>query len=158
VQAACALADALHAVGLTSTGAAGVDWHLDSSGQLRLILDPGAGGTDQSELFATALAEMVAPIGAPRYLVPRYVDDGVSTLERLLPLSTYRPDRVVWHPVPSVLGARAELAQAFARAWTRWVGGGPAVYTGNPEGAGLLAACRGTDPWAVTAVMRRSWS
>lgn len=158
VQAACALADALQATGLAAVGAAGVDWHVDTSGQLRVVFDPGAGGTEQSELFAAALAEMVAPIGAPRYLVPRYVDDRVSTIESLLPLSTYRPEDVVWHPVPSVLGARAELAQAFAAAWTTWVGGGPAVYTGNPDGAGILAGCRGTDPWAVTSVLRRSWS
>jgi hypothetical protein len=158
VQAACALADGLQATGITTVGAAGVDWHVDTSGQLRVVFDPGPDGTDQSELFATALAEMVAPIGAPRYLVPRYVDDRVSTIESLLPLSTYRPEGVVWHPVPAVLGARAELAQAFAAAWRTWVGGGPAVYTGNPEGAGILAGCRGTDPWAVTSVQRRSWS
>jgi hypothetical protein len=42
----------------------------------------------------------------------------------------------VWHPVPSVPGVRAELAQAFAAAWMTWIGGGPAIYTGNPEGAG----------------------
>ena len=158
IQAACALADGLQAAGLASVGAAAVDWHVDSSGQLRVVLDPGADGTDQSEVFAAALAEMVAPIGAPRYLVPRYVDDRVSALEGLLPLAWYRPDRVVWHPVPSVLGVRAELAAAFATAWVRWVGGGSAIYTGNPDGAGVLAGCRGTDPWSVTSVLRRSWS
>ena len=158
VRAACALADGLHAAGLTSVGAAAVDWHVDSSGQLRVVLEPGGGGTEQSELFAAAFAEMVAPIGAPRYLVQRYVEDGVSVWDAVRPLSTYRPDRVVWHPVPSVLGVRAERAQAFARAWMTWVGGGPAVYTGNPTGAGILAGCRGTDPWSVTSVLRRSWS
>ena len=158
VQVACALADGLHLAGLTSVGAAGVDWHVDSSGQLRFVLDPGASGTEQSAVFAQALAELVAPIGAPRYLVPRYVAEDVSLLDGLRPLASYRPDRVVWHPVPTVLGVRAELAQAFADAWMVWVGGGPAIYTGNPEGAGILASCRGTDPWSVTSVLRRSWS
>ena len=78
IQAACALADGLHAAGLATVGAAGVDWHVDSSGQLRVVFDAGADGADQSEVFAAALAEMVAPIGAPRYLVPRYVDDRVT--------------------------------------------------------------------------------
>jgi hypothetical protein len=158
VQAACGLADGLHAAGLTAAGAESVDWHLDSDGQVRFVLDPGSAGTRDSEVFAQALAELVAPIGAPRYLVPRYVADGVTVVDGLRPLASYRPDRVVWHPVPSVLGVRAELAQAFAAAWVAWVGGGPAVYTGRPEGAGVLAACRGTDPWDVTSVLRRSWS
>jgi len=148
---------AAHA-GLTSVGAAGVDWHVDSSGQLRFVLDPGKSGTEESAVFAQALAELVAPIGAPRYLVPRYVAEDVSLLDGLRPLASYRPDRVVWHPVPTVLGVRAELAQAFADAWMVWVGGGSAIYTGNPEGAGILASCRGTDPWSVTSVLRRSWS
>ncbi|HET9420406.1 MAG TPA: helicase-related protein, partial [Nocardioides sp.] len=157
VQVACALADGLHAAGLTSAGAEGVDWHLDSSGQLRVVLDPGTAGTEQSAVFAGALAEMVAPVGAPRYLVPRYVADDVSVVDGLRPLASYRPDRVVWHPVPTALGVRAELAQAFAAAWMTWVGGGPAIYTGSPVGAGVLAGCRGTDPWAVSSVLRRSW-
>jgi hypothetical protein len=79
-------------------------------------------------------------------------------LDGLRPLASYRPDRVVWHPVPTALGVRAELAQAFAAAWMTWVGGGRAIYTGSPEGAGVLAGCRGTDPWAVSSVLRRSWS
>ena len=158
VQAACALAAGLHDAGLTSSGADGVDWHVDSSGQLRIVFDPGAAGTEESALFAAALSELVAQIGAPRYLVPRYVTDDVSVLDGLRPLASYRPDRVVWHPVPTALGVRAELAQAFAAAWMTWVGGGRAIYTGSPEGAGVLAGCRGTDPWAVSSVLRRSWS
>jgi hypothetical protein len=158
VQVACALADGLRAAGLTSSGAGRVDWHVDSSGQLRIVFDPGDAGPGESAVFAAALAELVAPIGAPRYLVPRYVTDAVGVLDGLRPLATYRPDRVVWHPVPTVLGARAELAQAFAAAWMTWVGGGPAIYTGSPVGAGVLAGCRGTDPWAVSSVLRRSWS
>ena len=43
-------------------------------------------------------------------------------------------------------------------AWHRWVGGGPAVYTGSPEGAGVLAAQRGSDPFDVATVMRRHWT
>ena len=65
---------------------------------------------------------------------------------------------MVWHPVPAALGTKAELAQAFAASWQTWVGGGPAVYTGNPEGAGALAASRGTNPLDATSVLRLSWS
>ena len=68
------------------------------------------------------------------------------------------PDGEVWHPVPTVLGVRAERATAYAAAFDRWVGGGPPVWTGSAEGAGVLAAQRGTDPFDVATVMRRHWS
>ncbi|MBO0842732.1 MAG: hypothetical protein J2O46_06075, partial [Nocardioides sp.] len=67
-----------------------------------------------------------------------------------------------WHPVPTALGRRAADAKAYANAFDHWVGGTgtPAglVYTGSPEGAGLLAAQRGSDPFDVTAIIRRHWS
>ena len=100
----------------------------------------------------------MAPIAQPRYLVPRYLVGDVGPLDLVRPLAAYRPDGVVWHPVPSALGTKAELAQAFAAGWQTWVGGGPAVYTGNPEGAGALAASRGTNPLDATSVLRLSWS
>jgi hypothetical protein len=68
-----------------------------------------------------------------------------------------RPDGVVWHAVPSVLGLNAERAAAYAKAWDHWVGGGDPVYTGSPEGQGILAAQQGTDPFAASTVMRRQW-
>jgi hypothetical protein len=69
-----------------------------------------------------------------------------------------RPDGVVWHAVPTVLGVNAERAAAYAKAWDHWVGGGQPVYTGSPEGQGILAAQQGTDPFAASTVMRRQWA
>jgi hypothetical protein len=60
--------------------------------------------------------------------------------------------------VPTVLGAHADLAAAYSRAWEHWVGGGAAVWTGSPEGAGVLAAQQGSDPFDVVTVMRRQWT
>ena len=68
-----------------------------------------------------------------------------------------RPDGEVWHAVPSVLGANAERAAAYGKAWDHWIGGGEPVYTGSPEGQGILAAQQGTDPFAASTVMRRQW-
>lgn len=158
VQLAHALADGLHRAGLTDAGAEAVEWHVAADGQLRIVLDAGGREARSSAVFAEALAELLSPIGQPRYLVPRYVVGSVDALDLIRPLTAYRPDGVVWHPVPTVLGTRAELAQAFAAAWQAWVGGGPAVYTGNPEGAGALAASRGTHPLDVISVLRLSWS
>ena len=67
-------------------------------------------------------------------------------------------DGVVWHAVPTVLGVNAERAAAYAKAWDHWVGGGDPVYTGSPEGQGILAANQGTDPFEASTVMRRQWS
>jgi len=59
--------------------------------------------------------------------------------------------------VPSVLGATGKRAQTFAAAWDHWVGGGPAIFTGSPEGEGVLVTHRGSDPFAVTTVLRTTW-
>ncbi len=158
VQLAYALADGLHRAGLTRAGAQAVEWHLAADGRVRILLDTGGHEERDSAIFAEALAELLAPIGQPRYLVPRYVVGDVGALDVIRPLAAYRPRGVVWHPVPGVLGTKAELAQAFAEGWQSWVGGGPAIYTGNPEGAGALAASRGTNPLDATAVLRLSWS
>ena len=70
--------------------------------------------------------------------------DGIKAALGLL-----RPDGEVWHSVPTVLGTTGKRAQAFAAAWDLWVGGGPAIYTGSPEGEGVLVTHRGSDPFAV---------
>ena len=73
-------------------------------------------------------------------------------------LQRARPSGVVWHAVPTVLGINAPRARAFATAWDRWVGPTELLYTGSPEGAGVLAAQEGSDPFAATTVIRRQWS
>ena len=114
----------------------------------------------ESAVFATALDEALAPIGSPRYVVPRWVVTGPVTWPRTLRAAYGRihADGEVWHPVPTVLGSNAQRAAAYGAAWGRWVGGGPALYTGSPDGAGVLAAQRGSDPFDVATVMRRHWT
>ncbi|GAB3929000.1 hypothetical protein GCM10011575_25740 [Microlunatus endophyticus] len=156
---ASALADALHEAGLVRRAADALVVSMESDGEYRARLD---GVTEsESELFARALEELLAPIAEPRYVLPRWV---VTTRER-----TWRelarigagksivPDGVVWHSVPSVLGTNAARARLFAQAWDHWIGGGDAIYTGSPEGAGVLAAQRGSDPFDVSTVIRREW-
>ncbi|HHX47538.1 MAG TPA: hypothetical protein GX718_09245, partial [Brevibacterium sp.] len=63
----------------------------------------------------------------------------------------------IWVGVPTVLGTKKERAVAFAVAWDTWVGGGEPIYTRNPDGAGILAAVRGGDPWGMTSVLRMRW-
>ena len=46
---------------------------------------------------------------------------------------------------------------AFERAWHGRVSPGPMLFTGSPEGAGILTAQRGDDPFAVTTQIRTLW-
>ncbi len=156
-----AVADGLHASGVTSVGAEAVTWRPSRDGEIRVVLE--AASREESEAFAVALAELIDPVRDPRYLVPRPVltfpgADDATTPSAYLPLTRVRPAGVVWHPVPTVLGVNARRAQRFATAWHAWVGGGAAVYTRTPEGAGILAAARGTAPLASGSVLRLDWS
>lgn len=163
VRIAYAVADGLHAAGLAPAGASAVTARVDADGEYRIGLT-GA-DVEVSERFATGLDEALSPLASPRYVVPRYLlaqpaDDspgavreaGNALLRRQL-----RADAVVWHAVPTVLGVNAGAANAYAEAWRRWVSAGMPLYTGSPEGTGVLAEHRGTDPPDVTTARRLSW-
>ena len=166
VRVASAVADGLLGAGLTRRGSDSVEVVVDHEGEYRCLLRD----VDEVEagLFVEALEEAVSPIGLPRYLVPRWVRTkrrarasaaGPSAGRRCWPASAGSgSDGVVWHAVPTVLGVNAERAAAYAKAWDHWVGGGDPVYTGSPEGQGILAANQGTDPFDASTVMRRQWA
>ena len=59
--------------------------------------------------------------------------------------------------MPTALSGNKKLATAFERAWNARVSPGAVLYTGSPEGAGVLAAQRGDDPFAVTTQIRTLW-
>ncbi|MER6974719.1 DEAD/DEAH box helicase family protein [Nocardioides sp. NPDC000445] len=153
-----AVADALKTTGQTSAGADSLEIAVDSDGSYRLHLSGVPEG--ESALFAASLEEALAPIAAPRYLVSRPITGDLSALERLrLGVSgRHAANAEAWHAVPTALGRRAADAKSFLAVWEHWVGGSGLLYTGSPEGAGVLAAQRGADPFDVTAVIRRHWS
>jgi hypothetical protein len=68
-----------------------------------------------------------------------------------------RRRRPFYHPVPAVFGRKKELAEAFGRAWARWVGGGTLVYTRSPEGAGVLLRERAAARLKVRSVTLVEW-
>lgn len=138
-QLARAVADALHETGQASLGAGAVRVDIDHDGRYRCHLDgvPEA----ESALFTQALDEVLSPIAAPRYVVPRHR------------LGT-GPE---WYAVPAALGRRGADARAFARAWSHWVGPAEPVWTRSPEGAGVLAAHAGADRMQVSTAVRRHW-
>ena len=56
-----------------------------------------------------------------------------------------------------MLGVNAARVEALLVGWRRWVGDGRALRTATPEGAGIMRAQVGSDPFEVSAVMRRQW-
>ena len=165
LRVASAVADALHAAGRLPAGAEAVVVEIEPDGrggvEYRCRVD---GVTEaESDLFATALDEAMGPVVAPRYVVPRWVVTTRATraawwTRTRAAYGRLHADGEVWHPVPTVLGANAGLAAHYSRAWARWVGGGAAVWTGSPEGTGVLAAQQGSDPFDAVTVMRRHWT
>ncbi len=155
-----AVADALHRSRLTDVGSEALRITLDDNGDHRCVL----GGVDetQSQVFATALDEAVSAIATPRYVLPRWVPlPGPVPWREAVDVARGRPRPAggeIWHAVPTVLGVNAERAAAYADAWDHWIGGGKALFTGSPEGAGVLAAQLGADPFDVSTTMRRTWS
>jgi hypothetical protein len=161
VRVASAVADGLHEAGMSPVGAEAVRVEMDGSGEYHCSLADAP--EEASARFATSLDEVVSPMTTPRYVLPRYLVEppsggpvGLLTGLRAA-TGTLRPAGEVWHSVPTVLGTHRRHADAFAGAWSRWVGGGAAVYTGSALGEGVLVTHRGRDPFAVTTVMRVHW-
>ena len=96
-----------------------------------------------ADRFAAALEQVLSPPGYTRYVISRQ-------------LPRHRAEQ--WHAVPEEFGRNRGLADGFAGAWHRHVSPGRLVYTGNPDGAGILAAVRGSDPLDVACAVRSQWT
>jgi len=158
---AAATADALHAAKLTSRGGDAVQVEAQADGDYRARLQevPEA----ESALFAEALDEVLAPLSQPRYVIGRLILPAPTGPAAAAELAVRRlvtghvPATVVYHAVPTALSGNKKLALAFERAWNARVGPGSVIYAGSPEGAGILAAQRGDDPFALTTQIRTLW-
>jgi superfamily II DNA or RNA helicase len=159
---AAATADALREAGMLSRGGSAVLIEPLRDGSYRARLTDVSAA--ESATFAAALDEVLSPLAQPRYIVPRlFVAPPASTRAALRLTRRHHlpgggiPATVVYHAVPTVLGVNARLARTFARAWNERVSPGALLYAGSPEGAGILAAQRGDDPFDVTTQIRTLW-
>ena len=99
-------------------------------------------------VFVEAYRQVLGPIRDPRYLILR--DDGRMPSLRWravwLPMRAFLRGRdgspPSYHAVPDILGTKRERAEAFARHWTRYVGGGELVHTRSDAGRAVLLAAR----------------
>lgn len=156
-----ATADALRDAGLVRQGAAAVRLEPLPDGEYRARLADVTAA--ESATFASALDEVMSPLANPRYIVPRLFvappadKRAARRLARGATADGGVPATVVYHAVPTVLGGNAKLAKVFAAAWRARVSPGEMLYTGSPEGTGILVAQRGDDPFAVTTQIRTLW-
>jgi hypothetical protein len=160
---AAAVATALAATGgiAPALGAAAVRVAAQHDGYYRCYL--AGASAEESRLFAEALDEVLAPLAAPRYIIPRYVADApdstlaAAALWLRLTVRGGVGARVVYHAVPAYLAANRRRVAAFARAWRQHVNPGEPLYGGDPRAQAILAVQRGVDPFAVTSQIRALW-
>jgi hypothetical protein len=120
--------------------------------------------TEDGQLFAESLDELLAPLDNSHYIVPRFIPgDPHSPLAALRIVLRGAPRQlptqsVVYHAVPAALGANRERVTAFEKAWNRYVSAGSALYFKDPRAQAILALQRGEDPFAVTTQMRTLWT
>ncbi len=102
---------------------------------------------EDAATFIQAFGELLAPVRNQRYLIlrtdarlPGLLNTAFWRMLRLLvPPNQRRP---AYHPVPTVLATHRKYANALARAWRRYVGGGRLVYTRSAEGRHILYQAR----------------
>jgi hypothetical protein len=156
-----AVADALTTTGLAAAGPDRVRAAEGLDGTYDVHLDtPDRAAADA---FSEAFGDLFQPIVDQRYLIEReelsksgFLYRPVWLVLRWL-LRRKRHGRPVYHPVPAVFGKKRELAEAFGRSWSKWVGGGRLVYTRSDEGAAILLRERAAARRDVTADQVDEW-
>ncbi len=160
---ASAVAEALAATGGISDklGPDSVRLVVQSDGYYRCLLDGAS--ADESALFAESMDELLSPLAAPRYIIPRYVMSPPKSLLQSallaarLSMGKRRGSTVVYHAVPAWLAANKERATAFGRSWNRFVSAGEPLYWKDPQAQAILATQHGEDPFEITTQMRALW-
>src|SRR6266545_1327678 len=140
-RAARAVLDAYHELGeMSAEAAASLAIEPRASGYLRCLLREAT--EQESARFTRALDDLLSRPDAPRYLVSRLLPGRAGRGRLLLRLLSGRAVfPVQWEAVPSDLGRRKDRAEAFARAWRRWLGPGELLFTHRTE-AGHAALAR----------------
>jgi superfamily II DNA or RNA helicase len=117
----------------------------------------------ESQLFATSLDELLNPLVAPRYIIPRYVSQPPKRVSDSIRLGLrfLRKGRtgetVVYHQVPETLARNRERVDCFQRHWHSLISEGEALFHRNAEAQAVLQVQGGEDLFDVTTQMRTLW-
>jgi superfamily II DNA or RNA helicase len=156
-RAARAVLDAYQDLGeLRPEAAASLAIEPRASGYLRCLLR--AATELETALFTAALDELLSPPAAPRYLVSRLLPGRAGPGRPLLRLlAGRRPFPLRWEAVPGDLGRRKDRAEAFARAWRRWLGPSELLFTHRTEAGRDALALAGSQPVDFETSTRKVW-
>lgn len=148
-RVAQAIADTYGSLGEITPAAAGSVALLPRpGGSLRcLLLD---GDHEENQRFTSALEDVLGGGAVPRYVISRSAWPTAQSRASLRwrALLGFSVLEVSWHPVPSDLATHRDRADAFHRAWTRWLGAGDVLFAGRTDegrAARTDALAAGTD-------------
>jgi hypothetical protein len=156
-RAARAVLDAYQDLGeLRPEAAASLAIEPRASGYLRCLLREAT--ELETARFTAALDELLSPPAAPRYLVSRLLPGRAGPGRPLLRLlAGRRPFPLRWEAVPGDLGRRKDRAEAFARAWRRWLGPSELLFTHRTEAGRDALALAGSQPVDYETSTRKVW-
>ncbi|WP_250657841.1 DEAD/DEAH box helicase family protein [Alkalimarinus coralli] len=128
-QIALALCESLCQAGLIETSIWRMKVNITESGDGRFYVSLMGSTFYESSLFSDCLAEILAPIENPRYLVVR---EG----------KLFGMARNDYHAVPLKLAVKKKFAQIFYQSWCKYVGPTEMIYTRSAEGRKELVKAR----------------
>jgi superfamily II DNA or RNA helicase len=128
-----------------------------ASGYLRCYLRSAT--TQESERFSRSLDQALSPAGFPRYLVSRLVPDPTrGSLALLIRLISRKPPfESRWVPVPDDFGRTKQRAEAYARAWQRWLGPSELQFTQRSDAGRAAVAGAQAQSADYQVSSRRIW-
>ena len=142
-----AVADALAETGLIPSELGASRVRVGENDDLSLVVYLHSASDTDGAAFATAMADLLAPVSTQRYLVHRDEADlphmWMRSVWKLLRTTLRRRAvKPFYHPVPDALAQNKDRAETFATSWRAWVGGGDLVYTRTPDGYAILEQAR----------------
>jgi superfamily II DNA or RNA helicase len=156
-RAAHAVLDAYKDLGeMSADAASSLAIEPRASGYLRCLLRDGT--EEESARFTKALDDLLVAPEAPRYLVSRLLPGPAGRGRLLLRLLTRRTlFPMGWEAVPGDLGRRKDRAEAFARAWRRWLGPGDLIFTHRTQAGHTALAQAGAQSTDYETSVRNVW-
>ena len=156
-----AVAQAYRSTGLAPMSPDQVRVRINPSGTYDVVLD--SRDKEMVDQFAVAYAELFEPIVDQRYLITRNEGDISGTFYAPIwyvlraAFAFARRSDTAYHAVPTAFARRRDMADAFANAWRRWVGGGELVYTRSSDGMETLMRERVALRTSVRAASVEEW-
>jgi superfamily II DNA or RNA helicase len=135
-------------------------------GGYEIFVDPAcpeaATTPKDAAIFAQGFRQMIGPLGDARYLIERDLSSLRNPLHRaswLLVRKALRleEDLKAYHRVPDVLASHRQRAEALARHWQQYVGGGRLVYTRTDEGRHILLQARAQQRKQIRQMAFEIW-